>query len=62
MIILGWETSMRRDEILALVPSWIDYKRRCINLSKEVWKNGKLERFHDLTMPLNCYSVWMGVQ
>lgn len=40
MIILGWETAMRRGEILSLVPGWIDFDNRKINLPAEVCKNG----------------------
>ncbi|WP_314142229.1 site-specific integrase [Buttiauxella noackiae] len=41
MIILGWETAMRRGEIHSLVPRWINYKERCIKLPEEVCKNGE---------------------
>lgn len=44
MIILGWETAMRRGEILSLVPGWIDFDAREINLPAEVCKNGETRK------------------
>ena len=41
IVMLAWETAMRRNEILALVPEWIDLKGKVINLPKEICKNGE---------------------
>lgn len=41
IVMLGWETAMRRSEILSLRPSWIDFKKKVINLPEEVCKNGE---------------------
>lgn len=39
IIILAWETAMRRGEILAITPAMIDFKQRVIHLSEEQTKN-----------------------
>lgn len=41
IMIIAYETAMRRGEILSLQPEWIDFSRRCICLPEEVCKNGK---------------------
>lgn len=41
IIIIAWETAMRRGEILAITPSMIDFKQRVIHLSDEQTKNAK---------------------
>ncbi|NEG57836.1 tyrosine-type recombinase/integrase [Pantoea agglomerans] len=41
IIMLAWETAMRRNELLAIPPSMVDFKRRVIHLSDEQTKNGE---------------------
>ncbi|WP_029570304.1 tyrosine-type recombinase/integrase [Pantoea ananatis] len=41
IIMLAWETAMRRNELLAITPSMVDFKKRVIHLSDEQTKNGE---------------------
>ncbi|WP_255427342.1 tyrosine-type recombinase/integrase [Serratia sp. JUb9] len=41
IIILAWETAMRRGEILALTPAMIDFRQRVIHLSEHQTKNAE---------------------
>lgn len=41
IIILAWETAMRRGEILALTPSMIDFRQRVIHLADHQTKNAE---------------------
>lgn len=60
MIILSWETSMRRGEILALVPEWIDFDKREIALPAEVCKNGKARKVPLSTVAMNLLKRLIG--
>ncbi len=41
IIILAWETAMRRGEILALTPAMIDFRQRVIHLADHQTKNAE---------------------
>lgn len=41
IVMLAWETAMRRNEILAITPSMVDFKKKVIHLSDEMTKNGE---------------------
>lgn len=60
MIILSWETSMRRGEILALVPEWIDFDKREIALPAEACKNGKARKVPLSTVAMNLLKRLIG--
>jgi len=41
IVMLAWETAMRRNEILAISPSMVDFRKKVIHLSDEMTKNGE---------------------
>jgi len=41
IIMLAWETAMRRNELLAITPSMVDFRKCVIHLSDEQTKNGE---------------------
>ncbi|WP_034942982.1 tyrosine-type recombinase/integrase [Erwinia oleae] len=41
IIILAWETAMRRNEIVALRLNMIDFRKKTISLQYDITKNGE---------------------
>lgn len=41
IVILAWETAMRRNELLAITPAMVDLKKKIISLPNEICKNGE---------------------
>lgn len=41
IIMLAWETAMRRNELLAITPAMVDLRKKVIHLSDEQTKNGE---------------------
>ncbi len=54
IIMLAWETAMRRGELLAITPSMVDFKQKVIHLSDEQTKNGE---GRDVPLSSNALSL-----